>query len=179
MGEGEGYGGPKGQLWGGFAWLKVQNSGFETRETFGLLTKAGVIQVLCVWVLVCVRPQGIGRRDESVGLQTGVGGHLLELEVDLPAHQAYEHLHLLEPVHHRREGASILTSNFVTRGAFLPPTKSCGIVELLNPALLAEVAHSMVDGDGLPEGDIPVSEQAPLALTINKPSFRLLYQGKV
>ena len=68
----------------------------------------------------------------------------------------------------RWQGGGILTPNLVTLAARNPPVKCLLVVKLLHQALLGQVVHAMVDLLRLPQRHIPVSEQTPVALTVEK-----------
>ena len=67
-----------------------------------------------------------------------------------------------------RQGRSILTPNLVTLAARNPPVECLLVVKLLHQALLGEVVHAVVDLLRLPQRHVPVSEQTPVALTVQK-----------
>ena len=68
----------------------------------------------------------------------------------------------------RRQRGSILTSNLIALAARNPPIESLLVVKLLHQALLGQVVHAVVDFLRLPQRHVPVSEQTPVALAVQK-----------
>ena len=73
----------------------------------------------------------------------------------------------------RRQSGSVLTSDLVALAPRHPPVQSLLAIKLLDPTLLGQVVHAMVDLFGLAQSDIPVSEESPVALAVQEPTLMI------
>ena len=112
-----------------------------------------------------------------------------EPEINFPAHEVNKHLHVLPLTHKWRKSSSILTPNFVTGALGFPPVQIVGSMTLFychtlschtdvpvilhHQTLVLEILDAMVHPDCLPECDIPVPEETPFTLAVNKSCFLL------
>ena len=160
MGEGEGDGSSAGTVWGRLAGGHVEHAGLVAVKVVEAV--AGVVLVPPRLVGVVVGPERVYLGYVSEGSDPGMLGLLLVVERQTTTHQADEDVHFFLLVPWSPEGvgrqcAAVVSTHLVALAAGLPPVEGAAAVELLDPALLAQVGQAVVHLDGLSQGGVPVT----------------------